>query len=175
MAEQDKTLWECRIFRVIEREQTGRSGAVHKRYIVKHPGGVGVLPVLDSDHVVLIRQYRIAVDQYIYEIPAGLREAKEMANPEETARRELKEETGYTAARWARLPSIWSSPGFCAESIDIFLAEDLTPGETALEDGEDLSTEILDREQIKAMIQEEKIKDAKTLVALLAWLNGAKA
>ena len=166
---EEKPLFSCKIFKVTERFQTGRSGLSHKRFIVEHPGGVGILPILDDGRIVLIRQFRTAVDQYIWEIPAGTREPGE--EPRITAARELIEETGYRAGRLVPLPSFWSSPGFLTEKIDLFLATDLTAGESALEDGEDLTIQIIDKETARAWIESGEIKDGKTLVALLAWLG----
>lgn len=166
---ESEPLFSCRIFKIIERFQTGRSGAVHKRFIVEHPGGVGILPILDDGRIVLIRQYRAAIDKYIWEIPAGTREAGE--EPAVTAMRELIEETGYRAERLERLPSFWSSPGFLTEKIDLFLATGLTAGPSALEDGEDLTLETFEPSRVRAMIASGEIEDGKTLVALLAWFD----
>lgn len=166
---EEKPLFFCKIFKVVERFQTGRFGLPHKRFIVEHPGGVGILPILDDGRIVLIRQFRTAVNQYIWEIPAGTREPGE--EPAVTAARELIEETGYRAGRLTPLPSFWSSPGFLTEKIDLFLATDLTPGESALEDGEDLTIQIIDKTTARAWIVSGEIKDGKTLIALLAWMG----
>lgn len=168
-ASEEKELFSCRIFRVLERFQRGRSGAIHKRYVVAHPGGVGILPITDDGRVILVRQYRTAVGRRIVEIPAGTRESGE--EPIETARRELIEETGYRAKNLSLIASFWSSPGFLSEKINLVLATGLTAGESSLEDGEDLSVFSVDSKEIRRMIHAGEIEDGKTLVALLWFLN----
>ena len=93
----ESVVFKSRIFDVVERSYPGRSGAVQKRHIVKHPGAVGIIPILSDGRVLLISQFRISFQKVIYEIPAGTREAGE--DPSKTAERELIEETGYTAGR----------------------------------------------------------------------------
>ena len=151
----EEVLLHCRIFDIIKKYQIGQSGKKHERFVVRHPGGVAILPVLSENEVVLIRQYRSAVDQYIYELPAGPRE-----------------ETGFRAGRWTFMTAFWSSPGILTEKIYIYRADDLTAGDSATEDGEILKPCILRREEIVKLIQSGQIADGKTLVALLGWLGG---
>ena len=160
-------LFSCPIFEINEREQIGRSGCAHKRYVIRHPGGVGILPILPDGRVLLIQQYRAALDRRIYEIPAGTREPNE--EPVVTAARELAEETGYRAETFTKLPSFYSSPGFLTEKVHIFAATGLTRGESALEDGEDLSLYPVELATAMKMIENGEIEDGKTLVALLAY------
>ncbi len=169
MTEPKETIFSCKIFDVCKTYQIGRSGTKHSRYLVRHPGGVGILPILNDGRAVLIRQFRIAVENYIYEIPAGMREPGEA--PQNTAERELIEETGYRAERWTQLPSFYATPGYDTERIYLYMAEGLTEGEDALEDGEDLKVSIFTRDEIIQMIDRCEIEDGKTLVALLWWLN----
>lgn len=168
--EGDSPLFSCRIFHIVKKFQKGRSGQLHPRFVIHHPGGVGILPILPDGRVILIRQFRIAADRFLYEIPAGMKEPGE--EPVETAKRELKEETGYSATQWTPLPSFYASPGYLTERIDLFAATGLVAGESALEDGEDLSLFIADQETIRRMIDNGEIEDAKTLVALLTLFNG---
>ncbi len=107
--------------------------------MLRHPGAAAVLPFLDDPadadpRVLLIRQFRHATDGYLWEIPAGRREPGE--TPDATARRELREETGYTCTRLEPLTTFWTTPGFTDERIDLFLATGLAPGDTAHEDDE---------------------------------------
>ncbi|MGY1840133.1 MULTISPECIES: NUDIX domain-containing protein [unclassified Modestobacter] len=95
------------------------------REVVRHPGAVAVVAVDDEDRVVLLRQYRHPVGQYLWELPAGLRDA-DGEPPVETARRELAEEVQLSAARWSLLTTHFSSPGFCDEQVVIYLAEGLS-------------------------------------------------
>lgn len=158
-------LFEGRIFKVVERTQVGRSGKILKRQVVKHPGAVGIVPILPDGRVLLIEQYRVALQKTIFEIPAGTREVGE--EPLLTATRELIEETGYSAGKVERLTAIYSSPGILQEELILYLATDLTPGESAPEDGEKIELRLKTWEEIDAMIAAEEIVDAKTLVALL--------
>lgn len=168
--EPEEVLLHCRIFDIIKKYQIGRSGKKHERFVVRHPGGVAILPVLSDDEVVLIRQYRSAIDRFVYELPAGTREPGEEI--QRTAERELIEETGFRAERWTFLTSFWSSPGILSEKIYIYRADGLTVGKSALEDGEILKPCILRRDEITRLIQSGEIADGKTLVGLLAWLGG---
>ena len=94
----EEVLLHCRIFDIIKKYQIGQSGKKHERFVVRHPGGVAILPVLSENEVVLIRQYRSAVDQYIYELPAGTREKGE--DIRHTAERELIDNAGATKGEW---------------------------------------------------------------------------
>ena len=163
--EGEPILFEGRIFKVVERTQVGRSGKILKRQVVKHPGAVAIVPILPDGRVLLIEQYRVALQKTIFEVPAGTREVGE--EPLLTATRELIEETGYSAGKVERLTAIYSSPGILQEELILYLATDLTPGETALEDGEKIEPSPKTWDEIDAMIAAEEIVDAKTLVALL--------
>ncbi len=158
-------LFEGRIFKVVERTQVGRSGKILKRQVVKHPGAVAIVPILPDGRVLLTEQYRVALQKTIFEVPAGTREVGE--EPLLTATRELIEETGYSAGKIERMTAIYSSPGILQEELILYLATDLTPGETALEDGERIEPSPKTWDEIDAMIAAEEIVDAKTLVALL--------
>ncbi|TFV43764.1 NUDIX hydrolase [Blastococcus sp. TF02A_35] len=96
------------------------------REVVRHPGAVAVVALDDEDRVVLLRQYRHPVGQYLWELPAGLRDA-DGEPPLETAKRELAEEVELAAGRWSLLTTHYSSPGFCDEMVLVYLAEDLSP------------------------------------------------
>ena len=104
-------------------------------YVV-HPGSVAILPLVDDDHLCLIRNRRLTVGQTIIEVPAGTREPGEP--PLETARRELEEETGYRAAKWEELVEFYASPGILSERMYVYVARDLTPGEPRREANEEI-------------------------------------
>jgi len=157
-------LFQSRLFRIEKRFQTGRSGKQLERHVIVHPGAVGILPILDDGRVVLLRQYRVAVDSYLIEIPAGTLEPNE--EPIKTAHRELIEETGYRADKIEPLITIYSSPGILREKLHIFTATGLTPGDTALEDGEDIQLLIVTWDEIRGMLSRGEISDAKTLAGL---------
>ena len=109
-----------------------------KREIIEHPGSVCILAIREDDHIVLVKQYRKAVERSLVELPAGKIEVNE--EPGETAKRELKEETGYQAEKIEYLLEYFSSPGFTNEKISVFLATDLSKGEDDQDSGEFIKT-----------------------------------
>ena len=165
--DENEIVFSCPIFKLEKTWQLGRSGQKHTRYVVRHPGGVGILPILPGGEILLIRQFRVAIGRFILEIPAGMREPGE--DPLVTARRELKEETGYTAEKWTPYPSFYASPGYLDEKLHLFLAEGLTPGESALEDGENLSVLSVPLAKALEMIDSGEIEDGKTVGAILRY------
>jgi ADP-ribose pyrophosphatase len=146
------------------------NGTVGELEMLRHPGASAVVPFLDDPgdadpRLLLIRQFRHATGDYLWEIPAGRRDADEA--PEATARRELREETGYSCGALKKLTWIWTTPGFTDEVIHLFVATDLTPGDTAREADEVLDVHTLRWSVVRTMIRDGVIVDAKTLVALL--------
>ena len=115
---------------------TAPDGRTVKRDVVRHPGAVVILPVLDAEHVVLLRNYRFIIDETLWEVPAGTMTPGEA--PDACARRELTEETGYTAAKWRSLGFVYASPGVLDEKLHLFMAEELTEGESRPEIEEQL-------------------------------------
>ncbi len=138
-----------------------------RRDVILHPGAVAILPLLDAEHVCLLRNQRVAVEQTLWEIPAGTLELNEA--PEHAAVRELAEETGYRAARWRKLHAFYPSPGCLSECTHLFLAEGLTPGPMQLEKDEDLVPHTVAWSDAVAWALDGTIRDAKTLVAVLLW------
>jgi len=135
------------------------------RDVVRHPGAAVVLPLVDTDHVCLIRNFRVAVGQTLIELPAGTLEPGEA--PAETAQRELREETGYRAQSWTPLHTFYPSPGILDERMVLFLAQNLTAGEAAREDGEQIENLVASWSECDRLIRDGSICDAKTLVGLL--------
>ena len=162
-----ETIFSSRIFKVVKKIITGRSGKPLERYVVVHPGAVAVLPILDDGRFVLVKQQRVAVDEPLIEIPAGTLEPNE--EPQVTAHRELIEETGYTAGTLTPTLKFYTSPGMLKEAMHLFVAENLTAGPTALEDGEQIETLLIEPDRAMNMIASGEIKDAKTIIALLWW------
>jgi len=158
-------LYNGKIFDVVLEKVTLPNGAIKDREIVRHPGAAAMVPLLDDGKVVLIRQYRHAVGEFLWEIPAGTLEPDEEAI--ECARRELVEETGYEASSLDKLAQILPAPGYTDERIHIFLATGLTPAEQKLEDDEVLKAEPKPFETALEMIAKGKIQDAKTIAGLL--------
>jgi ADP-ribose pyrophosphatase len=138
--------------------------------MLRHPGASAVVPFLDDPgdpdpRILLIRQFRHATGGWLWEIPAGRRDGDEPA--EETARRELKEETGHTAERIEPLVSIWTTPGFTDERIHLFWASGLRDGETAHEGDEILEIHAIRLSAAIEMIHNGTLDDAKSVIALL--------
>jgi ADP-ribose pyrophosphatase len=149
------------------------SGETVQRDVILHPGAVAILPLVDADHVCLVRNRRPIVGETLLEIPAGTLEPHETA--EQAAPRELAEETGYQAGRWRKLAVFYPSPGVLDERTHLFVAEDLTPGQQRLEKDEDMATEIMSWLDAVNKTLDGSIHDAKTIIALLLWdrLRGA--
>jgi ADP-ribose pyrophosphatase len=143
-----------------------RGGGRRKVEVVEHVGGVCIIARPSPQEIVLVKQYRHAVDSDLWEVPAGMIERGEP--PIETARRELIEETGYRADSLRFLWSIYTTPGFCTERIHFFVAEGLTPGAAQPEDDEEFELRTWSIADAWALVEADRLRDAKTQVAL-AW------
>lgn len=141
---------------------------------VDHPGAVVILPLLEPDKVVMIRNTRIAVHDELWELPAGTLEPDEA--PINTASRELEEETGFRAQKITPfpLPSFYPSPGINNELMYPYIATDLKAGPQKLDHGEQIRVEILPFSEILSMIKDGLIRDSKTLVTLLYYATFLK-
>lgn len=142
-------------------------GRTIRRDAIRHPGAVVILPVLDAERVVLLRNFRFVVGDTLWEVPAGTVEPNEPL--EACARRELLEETGYTAAKWRSLGYLYASPGVLDEKLHLFVAEELTAGAARPEPDEKLEPVILRLEEAVRMCLDGTIRDAKTVTSLLLW------
>jgi ADP-ribose pyrophosphatase len=141
-------------------------GNTANREIVRHPGAVAVLALVD-DKMLVVEQYRKALDKCQVEIPAGKLDANEL--PPEAARRELEEETGFTCSELRPICSFYTSPGFADEIVHLYAAEQLQRGEARLDDDEFLLCEAITFEEACGYIREGRISDAKTITAVYAW------
>ncbi|MFC7685183.1 NUDIX hydrolase [Ureibacillus sp. GCM10028918] len=146
------------------------NGNESKREIVNHPGAVAIIAITAEGKLVLVEQYRKALERSIIEIPAGKLEPGE--KPEHTARRELEEETGYGCHELEYLQSFATSPGFADEVIHLFVAQDLYKIEEKADLDEDEFVELLEVtiEEAEEMVKEQRIFDAKTAFAVL-WMK----
>ncbi len=160
-----ETLLTTSKFRVVRETVTSAGGKPKTREIVRHPGACVIVPLLDDGRVCLIRNWRIAVNETLIELPAGTLEPPEP--PEKTAERELIEETGYRAKSIEFLHAFYLSPGILDEKMYLYLATGLTAGETALEEGEEIENWLVPLEEAVEMVYRGEIKDAKTIVGLL--------
>jgi ADP-ribose pyrophosphatase len=139
-----------------------------QREVILHPGAVAILPLLDADRLCLIRNQRHAVGETLLEIPAGTLNPGEA--PEDTAIRELAEETGYQANTWKKLTEFYPSPGILSERMHLFLAWDLLPGPPHPEAGEGVEPLVMPWREALDNALAGKIQDAKTLIGLF-WLD----
>jgi len=142
-----------------------QNGNRSKREVVEHPGGVGIVALTDEGKVVLVRQYRYPMEEELLEIPAGKLDDNE--DPFECAKRELSEETGYTANTYIDFGVMYPSAGFCRETLYLYLALDLEPGDMHLDHNELLSVEEMDLDELVAQIMCNEIKDAKTIIGVM--------
>jgi len=136
------------------------------REYMDHPGAVAVVPFLDGETIVLVRQYRHPVGQVTYEIPAGKLDKGERPLP--CLRRELREETGYTAGKITPILEYWPTPAFANELIRIYRAERLKPGKVSPDDDEFIEAEAVPLRRALDWVFSGRIRDSKTVIALLA-------
>jgi ADP-ribose pyrophosphatase len=146
------------------------NGSTGELEMVRHPGASAVVPFLtdpagDDPQLLLIKQYRYAAGDFIYEIPAGKLDGDE--DPAECARRELREETGCTADRIEHLYTFFTTPGFTDEKIHAYMATGLTRGDVAHEKDEFMSVETVTLSRALELIKTGQLKDAKTALAIL--------
>ncbi|MBI5631711.1 MAG: NUDIX hydrolase [Elusimicrobia bacterium] len=141
----------------------GRSAT---REYLDHPGAVGVVPFLDAKTVVLVRQYRHPVGEITLELPAGKLDRGEKALA--CVRRELREETGYSAGKIRFLLDYWPTPAFASERLHLFVAEGLVPGVHEPDCDEFIETEVLPFKRALGLVRSGKILDSKTVIGLLA-------
>jgi ADP-ribose pyrophosphatase len=150
----------------VRRERVVEPGGVKAtRDIVTHFGSIVLLPVLRDGRLLLVRQYRHAVRAFLWELVAGRIEPGE--SPLAAARRELVEETGYTARRFRKLLEIVPTPGFVSERMQIYLAEGLAPGAARPEADERIATRRFSLGQLEAMIRHSTLRDAKSIAGIL--------
>jgi ADP-ribose pyrophosphatase len=136
-----------------------------EREVVVHPGAVALVPMVDDDHVCLLRNFRHAIGRELIEVPAGTLDKGE--DPAVTAARELREETGYTAERIVPLGCWYVSPGIMTEVMHLYRCEGLTPGEMELEPDETLAPFVVPWTEAVAMVRDRRIIDAKSMLAIL--------
>lgn len=139
------------------------------REYMEHPGAVTILPFLDKDHIILVKQYRYPVRKLIYELPAGKLDHGEGALS--CVKRELAEETGYRARSIKKLVSFWPTPAFSDEIIHIYAAKNLAPASISPDEDEFIQTKVISFRQALKWIKTGRIQDAKTIIALLYWCS----
>ncbi|WP_273484535.1 NUDIX hydrolase [Desulforamulus ruminis] len=136
------------------------------REVVEFSGAVAIVAITEDKKVLLVSQYRYPVGEVLLEIPAGKMDSQE--SPEACARRELKEETGYSAALMQKIAEFYTTPGFTTELMHVYLARDLTGGEQSPDEDEFVRVESFTLEEAIQMILQGKIRDGKSITGLLA-------
>ena len=157
-----------RLLKVQRDHVTLPNGNDTTREYIHHPGAVAIVPVLEDGRVVLVKQCRYPLRTLLWEIPAGKLDHGEAEDPDECARRELSEETGYEAQEWQRLVSIATTPGFSDEIIHLYKASGLKQYAQHTDEDEFIGVQAFTSEQLRAMIAAGELYDAKTLCALYA-------
>jgi len=170
-----RTVFEGKLIAVRVDEVEMPSGARATREIVPHPGAVVIVPLLEGDRVVMIRQYRHAAGKVLWELPAGVLEEGE--DPEYAARRELAEEVGRTPGELVHLLSTYTSPGFSTELIHIFLARDLREVDASEEEDENIRAVPVALSTALEMVRRGEVENAAAICGLLAvarWHSAAE-
>ena len=166
------TIYQGRVFELIRENVTLENGATTDVEYIEHPGAAAVIPFLDDSRIVLLRQYRHALKTHIWEIPAGTLDPREEIIS--CAKRELIEETGYSANGWQKLGEITPVPGYSDERIHIYLATELQSAEQDLDADEVIQVQDVEFKDAIDMIGNGAIQDAKSIAGLYmasAWLK----
>jgi ADP-ribose pyrophosphatase len=167
-----ETLYRGKVFQ-LQRDTVIEPGGVQvERDIIVHPGSVVVMPVFPGGRVLLIRQYRHSVGDFLWELVAGRKEPGE--TPISAARRELVEETGYAAERFRKLMRVVPTPGFVNEWMWIFAAEGLTEGAAQPEEDEKITPRIFTLKDAAKMIERGTLRDAKSICGILYYMRFVK-
>ena len=156
-----------KLFQVFRDKVSLPGGRTTAREIVRHPGSVAIVPLLNDGRIILVRQFRYATGQELWEIPAGTRD-RQGESLEETAHRELAEEAGFKSGRMTRLGQAYLVPGWGDELMTWFLAEDLSPTRAEAEPDESFQVNPFDPASLRALLSSGGLQDAKTLLGL-AW------
>jgi len=166
----DTVVYKGRLISLVNREVLLPNGHRSRLEVIKHPGAVLIIPFLSADKVILLRQYRPVINKYLYELPAGTLKSKEM--PFSCAKRELIEETGFSAGRITRLGYLYPVPGYSTEKIVVFKAQDLKPEQGVADKDEIIEIFVFTKAKVKKLLAKGKLVDAKTLsaFALCGWI-----
>ena len=160
-----KEIYRDRYLKVVRRDGSLPTRVEATFTVIEHPGACAIVPIFENGDLLLLRQFRVAPEEELIEIPAGTREEGE--TPLETARREVIEETGYRARKLTRLGTFYMAPGFCNEVMHLFAARGLSPARTNLDAEEVIRPLRVSRREAMRMVRTGRIRDAKTLVGLL--------
>lgn len=164
-----EVVWQGKVFGVKRDEVVEPNGVHATRELISHPGSVVILPVLPDGKIVMVRQYRHAARQYLWELVAGRMDEGETVK--EGAARELREETGYRAKRLTEFLDVFPTPGFLEERMHILLAEGLTAGKAEPEADEKLISHAYRPDELKKMMKNGGLRDAKSIAGILYYLT----
>ncbi|MBO4375171.1 MAG: NUDIX hydrolase [Lachnospiraceae bacterium] len=165
-----KTVEKTRVFEYCKDTLKLPDGRITVYETLIHKGAAAVVPVLDDGRILLVRQYRHAINRVALEIPAGGRNSTDEPFIE-AAKRELEEETGYRSDDLEHLISVVTAIAYCDEVIEVFVAKNLVPSSQNLDPDEFIEVEAFEPEMLSKMIYEGKIQDSKTIAAIMSYLN----
>ena len=160
----EKVVFKGRLLKVFVKKERLPHGYLATYEMIKHPGASLIIPFLDKDTVIMLRQLRPVIGSYIYELPAGTLDKNE--SPVSCARREIIEETGYKGRVFTLIGKIYPVPGYSTERIFIYKAEKLSPVERQAEEDEVIESYPLHKKAVRKLFLQGKIVDAKTICAL---------
>jgi ADP-ribose pyrophosphatase len=164
-----REIFKNKLFRVVDEIAHDPDGFEIHRSIVRHPGSAVMMAVDESSRVLLVRQFRLPAEQYLWELPAGHLDPGEDAL--QAAQRELREETGYKAQKWTSLAEFWASPGYVGEKMQIFLATGLSEGQQEPMEDERIEIHWCSLDEFGRMIRTGEISDAKTMIGYFMYLE----
>ena len=166
----ERVIYKGRVIRLITKTVRLPNANFIELELIRHPGAALIIPFLDTGKIILLRQFRAVIGRYLYELPAGTISPGESALS--CAKREIVEETGYSARKFMRLGSIYPVPGYSTEKITIYKAFELDKAASAPEADEVIKTCVLDKTGVRRLFRDRKINDAKSICALTmcGWL-----
>ena len=162
-----REVYKSKIFTVAEEVAKDSTGFMIERAIVRHGGSAVMMAVDGRNRVLLVKQFRLPAEKDLWEIPAGRLDPDE--NPLAAAKRELAEETGYSAKKWKKVAAWWPSPGFLSEKMHLFMATGLTAGKAKPMEDERIEVRWFKKKELDKLIRNGEIEDGKTLIAFLLW------
>jgi ADP-ribose pyrophosphatase len=164
-----REVFKSKLFTVVDEIAHDPDGFEIHRSIVRHPGSAVMMAVDKTRRILLVKQFRLPAEQYLWELPAGRLDPGEIAL--QAAKRELREETGYDAQDWTSLAEFWASPGYVAEKMHVFLATGLTEGQKEPMEDERIEVEWFSTADVGRMIREGEISDAKTMIGYFMYID----
>ena len=162
-----KVIYEGPVFTVRQDKVLIANGGTGLRDIIEHNGGVGVAATTKDGKLLMIRQYRKAAEDVLWEIPAGKYESDEIGQSLLTAKRELKEETGWEADNWRFVTRFYGTVGYCNEMLDLYRADVTVKGDTHFDPAEAIDLYEMEIPELLKMVDSGEIRDAKTMIAIL--------